>query len=103
MELMAYADSRFKWLEKRTEAVKFFRALPRKGSMTSISKPPIFCDDCASLALATLDDAPLCAKCLQKILDRNQGKLMDRIAPLIMETETWCCEIPEIESIPPEG
>lgn len=31
-------------------------------------KPPIFCDNCSSLALATLDDAPLCAECLMAAL-----------------------------------
>jgi hypothetical protein len=31
-------------------------------------KPPIFCDNCSSLALATVDDAPLCAECMMAAL-----------------------------------
>ncbi len=50
--------------------------------MTPVSRPPIFCDDCATLALATLDDAPLCADCLQALLDKGDVRLVERIAPL---------------------
>ena len=32
------------------------------------NKPPIFCDNCSSLALATVDDAPLCAECMMAAL-----------------------------------
>jgi hypothetical protein len=70
--------------------------------MSPISRPPIFCDDCASLAMATLDDAPLCAKCLQAQLNRSDSKLLHRIEPLHFETGTTSCEIFEGESWIPE-
>ena len=44
---------------------------------------PIFCDNCSALALAELDAAPLCEKCLAKAVDRIDGiHLASRIEPL---------------------
>ncbi len=45
------------------------------------NQPPIFCDHCAALAFATLDDAPLCAECLQKKLAKGLH-MVKKIEPL---------------------
>jgi hypothetical protein len=59
-----------------------------------VSHPPIFCDDCASLALAKLDSAPLCASCLYKALKRNAGLgIIEKIEPLEFENITMSCSI----------
>ena len=50
--------------------------------MTPINKPPIFCDECASLALATMEDAPLCAQCLQALLETGGFSIAQKIEPL---------------------
>lgn len=70
--------------------------------MAPISRPPVFCDDCASLALATLDDAPLCAKCLQALLSRSEETMVERIEPLHFESGEHTCTIYEGESWIPE-
>ncbi len=70
--------------------------------MAPISRPPIFCDDCASLALATLDDAPLCAKCLQALLSRSDSATLKRIEPLQFDTPPMSCSLGERESWIPE-
>jgi hypothetical protein len=54
--------------------------------MVPTIQPPIFCDECASLALAILDSAPLCAKCLEKTLEKGAPSLRDRIEPLTFES-----------------
>jgi len=44
---------------------------------------PIFCDNCPRLALAELDAAPLCDKCLMQAIDiTDETHLASRIAPL---------------------
>ena len=61
--------------------------------------PPIFCDHCASLAFALLDDAPLCAKCLQKVLSKGDSHLMKRIEPLVLShTNERISKIPSTDS-----
>ena len=44
---------------------------------------PIFCDNCAALALAELDSAPLCGECLVKAVKRaGKNPIASRIEPL---------------------
>ena len=50
--------------------------------MKEASHPPIFCDQCATLALAMLDGAPLCAKCLMAEVECKDAPLVNRIEPL---------------------
>ena len=70
--------------------------------MAPISKPPIFCDDCASLALATVDDAPLCANCLQARLSRSEIRATARIEPLQFDDSAMSCNLYETASWIPE-
>ena len=44
---------------------------------------PIFCDNCPELALALLDGAPLCDRCLKRVVlnDSSLGS-MEKIEPL---------------------
>lgn len=44
--------------------------------------PPIFCDNCSCLALAELDDAPLCGSCLINALPKGATVEGIRVAPL---------------------
>lgn len=45
--------------------------------------PPIFCDNCSSLAVAELDGAPLCIKCLLETLKKGEYNIIsEHIAPL---------------------
>ncbi len=43
---------------------------------------PIFCDNCATLALAELDSAPLCGACLMRALSQSSHSLTSKIKPL---------------------
>jgi hypothetical protein len=44
---------------------------------------PIFCDNCSALALAELDAAPLCERCLVKAVDRAKSvHIISQIEPL---------------------
>ena len=49
----------------------------------AINELPIFCDNCATLALAELDDAPLCESCLMDAVNQSADRqIANRIAPL---------------------
>lgn len=51
--------------------------------MNNYNTLPIFCDNCATLAFAELDAAPLCEKCLFSALKRSQNSpSLNRIEPL---------------------
>ncbi len=51
--------------------------------MTRHAPSPIFCDHCASLALAELDTAPLCERCLLREVGRTpERQVYDLIGPL---------------------
>ncbi len=51
--------------------------------MSTLFGPPIFCDNCSSLAVAELDGAPLCIRCLLETLKRGEYSIIsDHIAPL---------------------
>jgi len=43
---------------------------------------PIFCDECSALALVSIDDRVLCAKCLKKALLENADIDTNSIQPL---------------------
>ena len=53
--------------------------------MSDSKQPPIFCDHCASLAFAFLDDTPLCAQCLDRMVKGGAAKLEGRVTPLSIE------------------
>lgn len=45
--------------------------------------PPIFCDRCSTLALAELDTALLCERCLLEALDHTTDpRLIEKVRPL---------------------
>ena len=47
----------------------------------TINELPIFCDNCATLALAELDDAPLCENCLMDAVNHSADqKIANKIA-----------------------
>lgn len=51
--------------------------------MNKIHELPIFCDNCATLALAVLDGAPLCEHCLMEAVHlADDREIARRIAPL---------------------
>jgi hypothetical protein len=51
--------------------------------VTPPNTPPVFCDECSSLALAELDGAPLCLACILAALEREaEPALAGRIEPL---------------------
>jgi hypothetical protein len=51
--------------------------------MDTINEPPIFCDNCPTLALAELDAAPLCDACLlEAVRSSDDDRIADKIAPL---------------------
>jgi hypothetical protein len=44
---------------------------------------PIFCDNCANLALAKLDDAPFCLRCLLAVIKKSDNpSLIKKTQPL---------------------
>jgi hypothetical protein len=46
-------------------------------------KPPIFCDHCATLAVAELDGAPLCTDCiLVELAGDAEATFAGRVTPL---------------------
>ena len=55
--------------------------------MNELYQMPIFCDNCSSLALASLDGAPLCAACLEAAIDQLDDSAVSRarIEPLAFE------------------
>ncbi|MCP4677309.1 MAG: hypothetical protein GY854_17705 [Deltaproteobacteria bacterium] len=58
--------------------------------MTIIKHTPIFCDNCSSLALAELDTAPLCERCLLAAVRESRDlHLIKRIAPLPFSAESY--------------
>ena len=60
--------------------------------MSTVSYPPIFCEECASLALATLDSVPLCANCLRRALQASADPVANHnIEPLDFECQEQCC------------
>lgn len=71
--------------------------------MSRRSQPPIFCDDCASLALAMLDDAPLCAKCLRESLGKAVNPCDTRIEPLELDTTMQIVGISAVDSTLPDS
>ncbi len=55
--------------------------------MNAINQPPIFCDNCSTLALAELEGAPLCEHCLLDALrDSRDLSFIDGITPLRFQT-----------------
>jgi hypothetical protein len=51
--------------------------------MTKYHDLPIFCDNCPALAMAELDTAPLCEKCLLRAVNRSTDlEIAERIEPL---------------------
>jgi hypothetical protein len=51
--------------------------------MTKYHDLPIFCDNCSALAMAELDTAPLCEKCLLRAVNRSTDlEIAERIEPL---------------------
>ena len=51
--------------------------------MNKIHELPIFCDNCATLALAVLDGSPLCEHCLMEAVHRSKDREISlKIAPL---------------------
>ncbi len=51
--------------------------------MSTCKKPPVFCDNCSSLALAEADGAPLCAGCLTAfVLAAPSAQMAEQIVPL---------------------
>ncbi len=62
-------------------------------------KPPIYCDNGPTLALAELDGAPLCAECLIRAIRVNDGRRsVAKISPLDLTTSLIKppkkCEVP---------
>jgi hypothetical protein len=51
--------------------------------MKTESCVPVFCDDCNCLAVAILDGAPLCMKCLTAAL-HNHSEATPGIRPLLV-------------------
>jgi len=52
--------------------------------METLYQPPIFCDHCPTLALAMLDIAPLCEKCLKTAVDQSTDSgIFEQIKPLV--------------------
>lgn len=46
-------------------------------------EPPVFCEQCANLALALLDESPLCRTCtLAAVEGRGPGWIRDHTRPL---------------------
>ena len=59
--------------------------------------PPIFCDCCSTLALAELDTALLCERCLLQALDRSTDpRLFEKIRPLQLSGPS-----PRLSTYPP--
>ncbi|MDJ0765151.1 MAG: hypothetical protein QNJ97_19380 [Myxococcota bacterium] len=51
--------------------------------MNFSDQSPVFCDNCPTLALAELDDAPLCESCLLNALKGSEDpNILRKIAPL---------------------
>ncbi len=51
--------------------------------MNKIYEVPIFCDNCATLALAELDDAPLCERCLMEAIQGSDDReIALKVTPL---------------------
>ena len=63
--------------------------MPFWGIMFTMSYPPIYCDECATLALATLDGAPLCSKCLLEVVHNGDPAIIGRIEPLAFDTTSF--------------
>jgi len=58
--------------------------------MNIIKHTPIFCDNCSSLALAELDRAPLCERCLlASVRGSSALTLIKKIAPLSFEAVNY--------------
>ncbi len=54
--------------------------------MSTSHQSPIFCDNCSLLALAVLDGAPLCIRCLQSELALSEDpNHVNKISPLEFE------------------
>lgn len=57
-----------------------------KDSMNTFNKPPVFCDNCSKFALAMLDGAPLCEKCMKTALGQSKDpKYVNNIQPFCFE------------------
>ena len=51
--------------------------------MNQVSKPPLFCDNCSSFAMAELDGVYLCSGCLMRVLlSSADASLFDKIVPI---------------------
>ena len=52
--------------------------------MSRLRRPPVFCDNCANMALAELDGAPLCFECLTaaQISAAARGEPLGHVEPL---------------------
>lgn len=51
--------------------------------MNDFEYPPVFCDNCSTLALAKLENAPLCEECLIKsVMSAQQDDITEKITPL---------------------
>jgi hypothetical protein len=59
-------------------------------SLTPTRKPPVFCDLCSRLAVAELDAAPLCTRCLLAELAAlgEAGRRPEDIVPLELAPPT---------------
>jgi hypothetical protein len=56
--------------------------------MKSHASVPVFCDECNALAVAILDGAPLCMKCLTETLQQHQDAV-PAIRPLRVSAYPW--------------
>jgi hypothetical protein len=68
--------------------------------MLTMSYPPIYCDECATLALATLDGAPLCAKCLLEVVQNGDPAVIGHIEPLAFDTTSFTALNTRESSVP---
>ena len=51
--------------------------------MNHPAKPPLFCDNCSSFAMAELDGVYLCSGCLMRtLLSSADASLFDKIEPI---------------------